>query len=133
MTSVEEDKVLKLKSMSSIALNTTHLIQQNDTMSSSLLCNAHFGKGLPTIQRNLTPCDPCIFGKNCKQNFLISTSKASRKLGLIHSYLCGPMHVATTNGNKYILTFINDYSRMCWVYLLRDKSKAFYVFKNFIS
>ena len=32
---------------------------------------------------------------------------------------------------KYILTFIDDYSRMCWVYLLKEKSQVFYMFKTF--
>lgn len=30
-----------------------------------------------------------------------------------------------------IMTFIDDYTRMCWVYLLKDKSQAFDTFKNF--
>ena len=29
------------------------------------------------------------------------------------------------------MTFIDDYSRMCWVYLLKTKSEAFQTFKNF--
>ena len=41
------------------------------------------------------------------------------------------MPVATANGNKYVLMFIYDYSRMCWVYLLKNKSQVFDVFKNF--
>jgi hypothetical protein len=43
------------------------------------------------------------------------------------------MHVAcsSANGNKYMMTFIDDYTRMCWVYLLKEKSQAFDTFKNF--
>ena len=41
------------------------------------------------------------------------------------------MPIPTTNGNKYILTFIDDYSRMCWVYLLYELSQVFDVFKKF--
>jgi len=88
-------------------------------------------KRLPTVPRKITPCDACILGKHCKQPFHSSSFRASRKLGLIHSNLCGPMPVATSNGNKYVLTFIDDYSRMCWVYLLKDKSQVFEVFKTF--
>ena len=40
------------------------------------------------------------------------------------------MPVASANGNKY-LTFIDDYTRMCWIYLLKNKSDAFQTFKNF--
>jgi hypothetical protein len=41
------------------------------------------------------------------------------------------MHVPSANGNKYLLTFIDDYTRMCWVYLLKEKSQVFATFKNF--
>ena len=42
-----------------------------------------------------------------------------------------PMPIPYANGNKYLVTFVNDYSRMCWVYLLKTKSEAFQTFKNF--
>ena len=29
------------------------------------------------------------------------------------------------------MTFVDDYSRMCWAYLLKTKSEAFQTFKNF--
>ena len=37
----------------------------------------------------------------------------------------GPMPVAFANDNKYIMSFINDYTRMSWVYLLKHKFEAF--------
>ena len=87
--------------------------------------------GLPTIPRKLKQCDACILGKHSKQPFHDSHSRAHRKLELIHSDLCGPMPLSSTNGNKYLMTFIYDYTRMCWVYLLKNKSDAFQKFKNF--
>ena len=39
--------------------------------------------------------------------------------------------VSSTNGNKYMMTFINYYTRMCWVYLLKKQSDVFQTFKNF--
>ena len=87
--------------------------------------------GSPTIPRKLKQCDVCIHGKYSKQPFYGFTSRACRKLGLIHLDLCGPMHVQSTNGNKYIMYFTDDYTIMCWVYLLKEKSKDFEIFKNF--
>ncbi|GJU70982.1 uncharacterized mitochondrial protein-like protein [Tanacetum coccineum] len=37
------------------------------------------------------------------------------KLYLLHIDLCGPMCVAGVNGKKYILVFVDDYSRFTWV------------------
>jgi transposase InsO family protein len=79
----------------------------------------------------LKQCDDCILGKQSKQPFHDSTSRACGKIELIHSDLCDPMPVPSANGNKYIMTFIDDYTRMCWGYLLKDKSQAFETFKNF--
>ena len=45
--------------------------------------------------------------------------------------LCGPLHIAYCFGNKYIMTFVDDCTRMCWVYLLKNKSQAFETFKKF--
>lgn len=87
-------------------------------------------KGLPTFPRNIIPCAACIIGNHCKQPFHSSSFRSSRKLGLIHSDLCGPMPVATANENRFVLEFIDDYSRMCWVYLLKNKSQVFDVFKK---
>ena len=41
------------------------------------------------------------------------------------------MPVPSTNGNKYIMTFIDHCTRMCWVCLLKYKPQAFETFKKF--
>ncbi|GKF39530.1 retrovirus-related pol polyprotein from transposon TNT 1-94, partial [Tanacetum coccineum] len=46
------------------------------------------------------------------------------KLYLLHMDLCGPMHVASVNGKKYILVIVDDYSRLTWVKCLRSKDEA---------
>ena len=33
--------------------------------------------------------------------------------------------------SSYFLTFIDDFSRMCWVYFLKNKDEAFEFFKEF--
>ncbi|GJT93945.1 retrovirus-related pol polyprotein from transposon TNT 1-94 [Tanacetum coccineum] len=38
--------------------------------------------------------------------------------------LCGPMHVESINGKKYILVIVNDYSGFTWVRFLRSKDEA---------
>ena len=68
---------------------------------------------------------PCILGKHSKLPFHESNFRASRKLELVHFDLCGPMPTPSANGNKYFMTFVDDYSRMCWIYTLKTKSEAF--------
>jgi hypothetical protein len=47
--------------------------------------------------------------------------------------LCGPMKTPYLNGSVYFMTFIDDFNRKTWLYLLKHKSEAFYFFKKFKS
>ena len=62
-----------------------------------------------------------------------SVERKSEILELIHSDLCD-FHSTPSLGNKrYVITFIDDYSRFCYVYLLHSKDEAlnsFKVYKN---
>ncbi|GJU15154.1 retrovirus-related pol polyprotein from transposon TNT 1-94 [Tanacetum coccineum] len=46
------------------------------------------------------------------------------KLYLLHMDLCGPMHVDSINGKRYILVIVDGYSRFTWVKFLRSKDEA---------
>jgi hypothetical protein len=143
-TGMEDGRLLKLSGTSAHKQNAAYLSHHDaGIMPSSLLWHGRFGhinydsfcllrkngvSSFPTIPRKLKQCDACILGK---QPFHDTTSRACRKLELIHYDWCGPMLVPSTNGNRYIVTFIDDYTRMCWVYLLKDKSQTFETFKNF--
>ena len=39
----------------------------------------------------------------------------------------------THGGNRYIITFIDDFSKYTTVYLLKNKSDAFEKFQNFLK
>jgi hypothetical protein len=41
------------------------------------------------------------------------------KLELVHSDLWGPSLVASLGGSQYYITFIDDSSRMVWIYFLK--------------
>eukprot|EP00253_Pinus_taeda_P024327 PITA_24327 len=149
MRGIEEERLLKLQGTSAHKQHFSYITHHEEgTLPSSLLWHARFGHlnydslcllkkndvaGLPTIPRKLKQCDACILGKHSKQSFHDSHSRAHRKLERIHSDLCGPMPVPSANGNKYIMTFIDDYTRMCWVYLLKNKLMLFKHSRIFIN
>ncbi|GJV14642.1 integrase, catalytic region, zinc finger, CCHC-type containing protein [Tanacetum coccineum] len=47
--------------------------------------------------------------------------------------LCGPMHVASINGKKYILVIVDDFSRFTRVKFLRSKDEAPYFIIKFLK
>ena len=52
-------------------------------------------------------------------------------LEIIHSDVCGLMTTLAREGFSYFITFIDDYSRYGYVYLMKYKSEAFEKFKEF--
>ena len=52
-------------------------------------------------------------------------------LDLIHSYIIVPLPILSYGNSRYVLTFINDFSRYCWVYFLKQKYEFFETFKVF--
>ncbi|MCO5568254.1 hypothetical protein L7F22_021951 [Adiantum nelumboides] len=59
--------------------------------------------------------------------------RATRKLQLVHSDICGPMRTPSVGNSLYFVTFIDDFSRFCWVYPLKAKSDVFAVFQHYVS
>ena len=86
---------------------------------------------LPSIKDSKVVCTVCQFGKQSRLPFGDSTWRATDQLQLIHSDVCGPMSTLSLNGSRYFLLFIDDYSRMCWVYFMKEKSEVFCIFKRF--
>jgi len=60
-----------------------------------------------------------------------STWRASQKLQLIHADICGPISPTSNSKKRYLICFIDDYSRKSWVYFLVEKSEALVTFKYF--
>ena len=52
-------------------------------------------------------------------------------LELVHTDVCGPMSTQAKGGYEYFITFIDDYSRYSYMYLMKWKPEAFEKFKEF--
>ena len=88
--------------------------------------------GLPKIKFSKGVCQGCILGKLPEHKFeRASHERTSAPLELIHSDFAGPFPHISMSQAKYSLTFIYDFSRYCWVYFLKHKSKVFGLFKVF--
>ena len=54
---------------------------------------------------------------------------SSKPLELVHTDLCGPSRKNSPRGEEYFILFIDDFSRMCWIGLLKHKDEAFEKFQ----
>ena len=52
---------------------------------------------------------------------------------LIHSDICEFEGILTRGGNRYFITFIDDFSEYSYVYLMKNKSDAFEKLSIFIK
>lgn len=96
-----------------------------------LMCRLNMVGGLPVIDADRCLCEACLMGKQHREKFEKGKAWRAIQKALVHSDLCGPMQIASLGGAKYFVTFIDDFSRKVWIYLLRDKSKTFEAFKEF--
>ena len=89
-------------------------------------------RGLPNFEAQKFTCSDCLVGKQPRKPMPKKSSwRAEGVLELIHSDICGPISPISNSGMRYILCFIDDYSRKGWVYFLNEKSEAFDHFKIF--
>ncbi|XP_074360337.1 uncharacterized protein LOC141700496 [Apium graveolens] len=97
-----------------------------------LLSKTKMVDGLPEINEPKNLCEACVKGKQHRQYFSIGKSwRASRPLEIVHTYIAGPFDIPSLGGNRYYLTFIDDFSRKIWVYIIKEKSEALDKFKEF--
>ena len=88
--------------------------------------------GLPKLNNSGAVCEVCMKGKQNQANIpKRSVWRSSKCLELIHSDICGPISPTSESGKRYIINFIDDFSRKCWTFFLVEKSEALKVFKEF--
>ncbi|KAK2986839.1 hypothetical protein RJ640_011064 [Escallonia rubra] len=88
--------------------------------------------GLPQIAIPSQVCEECVVGKQHRSQFPEGKSwRAKSVLELVHSDICGPIKPSSNGGKRYLITFIDDYTRKTWVDFLQEKSEAFSAFKCF--
>nr|GEW20509.1 integrase, catalytic region, zinc finger, CCHC-type, peptidase aspartic, catalytic [Tanacetum cinerariifolium] len=92
-------------------------------------------RGLPKLKFEKDHlCSACAMGKSKKKSHKPKSKDTNQeKLYLLHMDLCGPMHVKSVNGKKYILVIIDDYSRFTWVKCLISKDEALYFIIKFLK
>jgi len=79
---------------------------------------------------NFEVCVECIKGKHTKAKRL-GAYRASYVLEVIHMDICGPFPTPSWNGQQYFISFIDDYSRYAYLFLIHEKSQSLNVFKSF--
>ena len=110
--------------------------------SSSLLWHRRLGhpcfdklqKSLPWLSLNKFVCESCQLGKHHRATYpprddLPSTTP----FDLIHCDVWGPARTPSISGHLYYIVFVDDYTRVSWVYLLHDRTQVLPTLIQFFS
>ena len=88
---------------------------------------------LPNLDfTDLNVCVDCIKGKQTKHTKK-GALRSTQLLEIIHTNRCGPLHVNFFNKERYFITFIDDFSRYGYVYLLHKKSQSMNALEVYIN
>ena len=75
-------------------------------------------------------CENCIQAKMTKKPFS-KLDRNSIMIELVYFDVCELNGVLTRGGKRYFITFIDDFSRFTYVYLMRNKDESFDMFKYY--
>jgi len=91
----------------------------------------------PDLARNLEIknfyCAVCEFAKHITMSFPLSNKKSDSPLSLIHSDIWGPSNVPNISGGRWFVIFVDDCTRVVWLYLLKTKSEVTQIFPSFYN
>ncbi|XXG51738.1 hypothetical protein AAC387_Pa03g0243 [Persea americana] len=76
-------------------------------------------------------CDICEMAKSHRVPFPIRMHKSPVPFMVVHSDVWGPAKISSMNGSRWFVSFIDDYSRMTWVCLMKTKDEVSLLFKKF--
>ncbi|GJZ53004.1 pol polyprotein [Tanacetum coccineum] len=68
-------------------------------------------------------CETCVEAKLTRSSFKLVKQKI-KPLDMIHTDICDLKSLPTKGVNKYFITFIDDCTKYCYVYLLKNKDEA---------
>lgn len=80
-----------------------------------------------------TSCDTCHFAKSHRTSFPSIENKNSVPFSLIHSDVWGPAPESMDTDFRWFVLFIDDCTRMTWVYFLKQKSDVCSRFIDFFN
>ena len=85
---------------------------------------------IPRLSKDFEKYETCDQAKITKKPHK-SIVRNTELFELIHSNLCEFEGILTRGGNRYIITFINDFLKYTTIYLLKNKIDHFENFQDF--
>jgi transposase InsO family protein len=94
----------------------------------------HFDRLLTSFDfESYETCEAFLLSKMTKAPFMSLPERALDLLELIHIDVCGPMSMTARGGFQYFITFIDDFIRYGYLYLMKHMLKSLEKSKEFLN
>ncbi|RVW36513.1 Retrovirus-related Pol polyprotein from transposon TNT 1-94 [Vitis vinifera] len=108
-----------------------------------LLIHSHLGHPSLSKFQKMVPrfsslsslaCESCQLRKHTRVSFPKSlNNRAKSYFELVHTDVWDPCRIASTLRFQYFVTFIDDYSRCTWLFLMKNRAELFSIFQKFYA
>lgn len=89
---------------------------------------------IPSLQSvSRLECESCELSKHSLTSSLCFRARSNKLFELIHSDVWGRLSVPNQGQFKYYILFVDDYNRMSWLYLMKERKEFFSMFLSFIT
>ncbi|KAJ0927704.1 putative RNA-directed DNA polymerase [Helianthus annuus] len=78
-------------------------------------------------------CETCVLAKSHRHTYKPNNTRVDLPFSLIHSDVWGPAEVIGGQNFRFFVLFIDDCTRMTWIYFLKNKSEVFDKFTMFYT
>lgn len=98
------------------------------------MCQKQILQGLPKdLECEYYKCGICLKNKMHNLPFKNERSRANEILEIVHTDVNGPHNTTGLNGEKYFLTFIDDFSKVAQVYVIKSKNEVYDCFVKYVN
>lgn len=77
---------------------------------------------------NIFNCEICQLAKHTRASYPNIAYTPSEPFSLVHSDIWGPSRIKNINGARWFVSFVDDHTRLTWVFLMREKSDVVRIF-----
>lgn len=85
--------------------------------------------GIQKLNVRKAICEVCMKSKQSRSSFVSEAPKrASVTLQVVHLDICSPFGVPSLGGSRYFVTFVDEFTRMMWLYTFKFKNETLKVF-----
>ena len=91
-------------------------------------------QALPWISLSHFTCESCQLGKHIRSSYpRLDSIPSKHPFDLVHYDVWGPSRTSSITKFHYYIVFVDDYSRVSWVYLLPDRTEVLPMLRRFLQ